>query len=265
MVDAALLSLVVIRNWAVKGPLFLLLVVGTLFTESRGAVLGFILGGIVLLAQMSIGNRRGAVTALLPVAALVVVAYVVMPASAQDRVASIFSTTHAPNAIVNNSVSGSLSEAQYTSEIRVIYRRDGVKLVEHHPIFGVGVGNYLTGNVSDYTLTNDPHNVLLLDAGEGGLPDLVFFLSMVAGTTVLVARRIRVSPWAGPALAVQAAIVMHGLFDVYWVRGTPMVGWLLVGMALNPRLDNPTAEVAPTGLFAKVPKPVTVEASLAPV
>jgi hypothetical protein len=25
--------------------------------------------------------------------------------------------------------------------------------------------------------------------------------------------------------------VAHGLVDVYWVRGTPILGWLLVGMA----------------------------------
>jgi hypothetical protein len=36
----------------------------------------------------------------------------------------------------------------------------------------------------------------------------------------------------GPAAAgVLIATVAHGLVDVYWVRGTPILGWLLVGMA----------------------------------
>jgi hypothetical protein len=26
--------------------------------------------------------------------------------------------------------------------------------------------------------------------------------------------------------------MFHGLVDIYWVRGTPVLGWLLVGMAL---------------------------------
>jgi hypothetical protein len=58
-------------------------------------------------------------------------------------------------------------------------------------------------------------------------------------------RRRKYSPWAGPALALQAAILTHGLVDVYWVRGTPVIGWLLVGMALNPMLAHaPEAEPA---------------------
>ena len=41
---------------------------------------------------------------------------------------------------------------------------------------------------------------------------------------------------AGAAVAVAAAAVLlstvaHGMVDVYWVRGTPVLGWLLVGMA----------------------------------
>jgi hypothetical protein len=35
------------------------------------------------------------------------------------------------------------------------------------------------------------------------------------------------------AAAVLLATVAHGLVDVYWVRGTPVLGWLLVGMAFG--------------------------------
>jgi len=32
------------------------------------------------------------------------------------------------------------------------------------------------------------------------------------------------------AAAVLVATAAHGLVDVYWVRGTPLLGWLIVGM-----------------------------------
>jgi hypothetical protein len=40
-------------------------------------------------------------------------------------------------------------------------------------------------------------------------------------------RQIDVAPAAAGILI---ATVAHGLVDVYWVRGTPVLGWLLVGM-----------------------------------
>lgn len=238
MVDAALLSLIVIRRWAIKAPVFLLLIVGTLFSESRGAIVGFVIGGIVLFAARGRQNPGRAIASVIPIAMLMLVGYSFVPASVQNRVTSTLSSTHVPgNAIVNNSVNGSLSSAQYTAQLRVLYRREGIDLVKQHPVTGLGLGNYQTGDLADGSLTGDPHDVLLLDAGEGGIPDMLLYVVMIVGPMVLVARRLRKSPWAGPALAVQAAIVAHGLFDVYWVRGTPMVGWILIGMALSPRLD----------------------------
>ena len=40
-------------------------------------------------------------------------------------------------------------------------------------------------------------------------------------------RRIELAPVAAGVLVATAA---HGLVDVYWVRVTPVLGWLLVGM-----------------------------------
>jgi hypothetical protein len=41
-------------------------------------------------------------------------------------------------------------------------------------------------------------------------------------------RQVDVGPAAAGVLIATAA---HGLVDIYWVRGTPILGWLLVGMA----------------------------------
>jgi hypothetical protein len=239
MVDALLLSLIVVPKWRWRGPIVLLLILGTLHTESRGAVLGAGIGGLVLLAFRGLGSWKRTTAAILPLALVCVIGYNFVPSSLQARVRSTFSSDKlSPSAGQAGVVPGDLTSNEYSVQIRTIYRHDGIALVKAHPLFGVGVGNYLTGNAVADTQTDDPHDVLLLNAGEGGLPDLGLFLVMLAGTSVLLLRRRRKSPWAGPALAMQAAILTHGLVDIYWVRGTPVMAWLLVGMALNPLLDN---------------------------
>jgi hypothetical protein len=239
MVDAMLLSLVVVRGWKWRAPIILLLILGILHTESRGAVLGAGLGGLVLLSFRGLGTWRKTTAAIVPLVLVCVVGYFVVPNSLQARVRSTFASDKIPSGIgQSNLLPGDLPSSQYTVQLRTIFRHEGIALVKQHPIFGVGVGDYLTGNPTDLTRTSDPHDVLLLDAGEGGIPDLALFLLMLAGTGIVMVRRRKSSPWAGPALALQAAILTHGLVDVYWVRGTPVIGWLLVGMALNPLLAH---------------------------
>jgi hypothetical protein len=239
MVDALLLSLIVVPKWRWRAPIVLLLILGTLHTESRGAVLGAGLGGLVLLAFRGLGTWKRTTAAIVPLVLACLIGYNFVPNSLQERVRSTFSSDKvAPGAVQAGVVAGDLSSNDYSVQIRTVYRQQGIALVKQHPLLGVGVGNYLTGEAVDGTLTDDPHDVLLLDAGEGGLPDLAFFVVMVAGTAFILLRRRRTSPWAGPALALQAAILTHGLVDVYWVRGTPVMGWLLIGMALNPMLNT---------------------------
>ena len=65
----------------------------------------------------------------------------------------------------SDTVDGSQSSEDYTVQLRAIYRRQGIALIKAHPLVGVGLGNYLTGDAGQGTLTNDPHDVLILDAG----------------------------------------------------------------------------------------------------
>ncbi len=74
----------------------------------------------------------------------------------------------------------------------------------------------------------DPHQILLLEAVEGGyLLAGAFVLMILGGMLVLV--RDRRHPLAPAAAGVFAATALHGLVDIYWVRGTPVLGWLLSG------------------------------------
>ena len=76
---------------------------------------------------------------------------------------------------------------------------------------------------------DDPHNVLLLQAAEGGYLLAAGFVLVIAGSLLALfrMRSIELAPVAAGVLLSTAA---HGLVDVYWVRGTPVLSWLLVGM-----------------------------------
>jgi membrane-bound metal-dependent hydrolase YbcI (DUF457 family) len=72
--------------------------------------------------------------------------------------------------------------------------------------------------------------VLLLQAAEGGYAFAVSFMLLIVGTFVVLRKMGHVDV-AAAAAGVLIATVVHGLVDVYWVRGTPILSWLLVGMA----------------------------------
>jgi membrane-bound metal-dependent hydrolase YbcI (DUF457 family) len=72
----------------------------------------------------------------------------------------------------------------------------------------------------------------LLQAAEGGYVLAASFVVLIAGVLLVLARarNLETSP---AAAAVLVATVAHGLVDVFWVRGTPVLSWLLVGMTLG--------------------------------
>ncbi|UZJ24952.1 hypothetical protein RHODO2019_00050 [Rhodococcus antarcticus] len=78
----------------------------------------------------------------------------------------------------------------------------------------------------------DPHQVLYFQLAEGGVVLLVGFLVLVAVTLWVALRSAGRTPLAVAALAVQISTLVHALGDVYWVRGTPTMGFLLVGVSL---------------------------------
>jgi hypothetical protein len=194
--------------------------VGLFTTESRGAILGLLVGvAAMVLAQPGLKKLR-VLGVLVPF--LIVFGFVY--ASLSDDVQARTETLSA--------AAGDQSEAAYTIRIREAYRKDALELISQNKAAGVGIGQYLAGDLKMGTRTSDPHNVLLLDAAEGGLPLLATFVLLVLGSGLAVGRHRRTTPLASLAVGVQAATVAHGLVDIYWVRGTPLLGWLLVGATL---------------------------------
>lgn len=229
MTDGIILALALAPSWLWRLLLLAPLATGLAFTQSRGAILAAGVGIIVVLALRGLGTWRRTLVAIVPLVVGVVLGFQLLP---EDIVArnTDFSAGQAGT---------SLTAAQYSVKLREIYRQEGWQLVNSHPVFGVGPGNYLTGTPGTDTVTDDPHDLIIRTAGDAGYPGLVGFGILVVGSALLVLRRRNLSPYAAVALAVQAAIITHGFVDVYWVRGTPVLGWLLIGMALNHRLDEP--------------------------
>ena len=129
--------------------------------------------------------------------------------------------------------SGTETAADWAVHIRDQYHADAWQIIHNHPWTGIGIGRYFAGDPLGGTITTDPHQVLLLQAAEGGYPLVLAFVALIVGTVVLV-WRLAVQTSLGPlAVGMLVAILSHGLVDVYWVRGTPVLGWLLVGVALS--------------------------------
>jgi hypothetical protein len=179
-------------------------------------VLALAVGMIVLVLVQAGGSRRSVVIA--EVLALLVIGvgvYLVLPASITSRLTNYTANFNSK------------------SSIALLYREDyaqqAEKIIAAHPWTGVGVGDYIAGSARLLTQTSDPHDVVLLEAAEGGYVFLASFIVLILGSAYAMWRARRVE-LAAAAAAVLLATVAHGLVDVYWARGTPVLGWLLVGM-----------------------------------
>jgi hypothetical protein len=216
LIANAILLLIGVRSLRRLWPCLALLVPGLLLTQSRGAIGGAAVGIMVILVLQRT-RARPVLTRVLPVALLALGAFAVAPAALQSRVTTLHAGTSTPG--------------QYALYLRQKYSQDAHELIVANPWTGVGIGNYYAADSRiSTTPVLDPHNVLLLQEAEGGYLLGAAFVVLIAGTMLVLRRTRKVD--VGPAAAgVLIATVAHGLVDVYWVRGTPLLGWLLVGMA----------------------------------
>lgn len=216
MIVNAILVLVAIPSLRRFLPCLLILLPGLFYTESRGAI-GAAIVGVILIGLFSGFAARVVRRRIVVLAALAIVAFMLMPTSLRTRVTTLSAGTNTP--------------AAYDLRIRQQYSADADAIIARNPWTGVGIGNYTQADSNGVQPTDDPHEVLLLQAAEGGWGLAVSFVLLVAGTLIVLFTRMRRMPLAGAAAAVLLATAVHGLVDVYWVRGTPLLGWLLVGMA----------------------------------
>lgn len=215
MIANAILLLLGVRALRRYVALALVLVPGLILTGSRGALVATAVGILVILALQE-SRVQAAFIRVSIVALLAYGTFVFLPTSLQARLTTFSAGVGSPGA--------------YALHIRQQYQRDAIKIIKAHPYIGIGVGNYIAGTTANGTPTTDPHEVVLLQAAEGGYLFAASFVLLIAGTA-LALRRMRRFDVAVVAVGVLVATFAHGLIDVYWVRGTPVLSWLLVGMA----------------------------------
>jgi hypothetical protein len=192
-----------------------LLVAGLALTASRGSVLAVVVGLAVLSVMLGGRSRRMLVARTVMVLVIGLAVYQFLPGDVTAHLTDLSGAGRSSNA--------------YNIDIRYQYDHDAEVLIAAHPWTGIGVGNYLAGSAALATQTTDPHNVVLLEAAEGGYAFAASFVLLVVGASVALWRMRRVE-LAAAAAAVLLATVAHGTVDVFWVRGLPLLGFLLVGM-----------------------------------
>ncbi len=202
-----------------------LLVYGLFATESRGAILALLIGIAAITCATRGRNLRLVLARVLPLLLIAVIAFHWLPSGARARVTSFSASAGASGG--------------YSVYVRDRYQQDAERTIRAHPWDGVGVGNYLAGDPRAGTTTTDPHQVVLLEAANGGLGLAAAFLVLVIGSIAALVR-LRAIELAPAALGVFVATVGHGMVDVYWVRGTPVLSWLLVGVVCGLAYDRRT-------------------------
>lgn len=167
--------------------------------NSRGAVLG----GIAALAWLALIGRSK-VKAGLGFALVATLGWLVAP----DALIARFSEMGTDS----------------TSLARLTYWRDGLDIIRHHPILGIGFENWVPYYVTHYKGLEGYyvdvqvcHNILIQAASELGMLGLLAFLVMVITTFVLNARTRKLAALAGDDFLVRMA---HG-FDA------AMIGFLV--------------------------------------
>jgi hypothetical protein len=193
-----------------------ILVPALFYTESRGAIAAAAIG-IAVIVLFQCFRARPIMTRVLPLLLLAVGVFLLMPASLRTRVTTLSAGTNTP--------------AAYSLQIRKQLSKDAHEIIARHRWTGVGIGRYVSADSQSPMPADDPHEVLLLQAAEGGYGLAAAFLVLVLGTAVVLFRSMRRLSLGPVAAAVLIATAAHGLVDVYWVRGTPVLSWLLVGMA----------------------------------
>lgn len=208
---AGLLIALVLRppRWFLYLPV---LALGAVFAESRGALIGLAAGVGLTVLVVRYGGRSKALAGAGGVALLGYVAYLNLPSAARTR-------------LLNTSGS-----SDYAIRYRQEFQTDALDTFRAHPWGGVGIGNY-TGGPRQPGIT-DPHQVVYLQLAEGGVPLLVGFLLLCAVGIWACVRAARAVPLAVAALAVQVSTLTHALGDIYWVRGTPVLAYVLIGATL---------------------------------
>lgn len=153
-------------------------VVGTIASSSRGAYLGMAAAGLVFLLQ----TRRVKIVAAAAVVA--VFAALLVPSQQWERLEA--------------------AGEDGTSQARLTYWRDGIEIMNRHPVLGVGYENWMSYYRDHYSghgmrgVQQQPHNIFIEAGAELGYAGLITFVLLILGTFAVNRRTRRICGRLGP-------------------------------------------------------------------
>jgi O-antigen ligase len=185
-----------------------------LFTQSRGGLLGFAVGGLVIALALSRWTRALALVGII----LAVPLLAMTPAgrSGVDRFASSLTAVTANEQV---------TPANWSVQERVAHWRAGLQMLESSPLTGVGAGNFDTRYREMTTVwrfripRGHAHHSAIQMGAQSGYTGLIAYLVLLftAGARilrgVLNARFPIERAWTIGALGVLVAVIVHGQFD----------------------------------------------------
>jgi O-antigen ligase len=134
--------------------------------------------------------------------------------------------------------------AELSTRSRVELVRAGIRMMEAHPIFGIGLGQFKSVefhyNPVLTDLEPDPkiaHNTYVQLAAEGGIPTLALYLAILA-LTLATCRRAQKAPGvpediAGLALAFQIGLIGIMVAEFFLTAQYVKEVWVFISLAPN--------------------------------
>jgi O-antigen ligase len=189
-----------------------ILLFASMVLSSRGAALGLGAGLAVMLA-LSLWRKQFKLAGE-ALAAIILAAVLFVTISAPFR--ATYTGT------------GSFDTAETNVITRLQMWHDGLAIMAHHPLTGIGFGN-LAG------LSHDAHNLFLNLGIAGGLPLALAFFALVAAAAVLGLRSTKNSSIQIVLLAGLAAILIASSFNPMSLPNWIILGVLLAGLFFEHR------------------------------
>jgi len=181
--------------WACSAAAMVYAVQGTL---SRGGLISMAVGVLFCLWNLAFKERR---RGALPLLALIVVSVLVMVSSSgsfRERLAGIGGDA--------SDTTGLTTSASNSSQARQQLLRRAVAVMLHHPLFGVGPGNFYPFSGEHYEDWHVSHNTYTQCGAESGIPALLIFILML-GTALKHCKHIQ----KRPELSLEIRVLAIGL------------------------------------------------------
>jgi O-antigen ligase len=211
-----------------------LIATALVFTQTRGAWLGFLVGGLLLLWNL---NRRWFLGAIV----LIILSYFLLPRAYQERIKSIGD--------IQMSYSASNPWGN-SSQTRFLIWAAGWHMIEDHPL-GVGQGNVseLFPKYKPYQLQdkNEPHlhdNFLQICAQNGwlGLAAYLFWIVAYGGTALRFKGGLETAEWNWTFFCVFLSVLVWGLTEYTFSHQFMNVQFFLLGLQTHLWKTNPESK-----------------------